>query len=88
MFCEKGVSVPIGIFKIVFIRATKTAFAFVMPNTDHDAGSDQPAFLDKFRVSIPALEAVTSLKFFRELEGESIGTGRTCAPGRPWVTTP
>jgi DNA/RNA endonuclease G (NUC1) len=85
VFCDKGVSVPIGVFKIFYVRATRTAYAFVMPNIDHDAGSDQTAFLDKFRVSIPALENVTNLKFFRELAGESIGAGRICAPGRPWV---
>lgn len=86
VFCQKGVSVPIGVFKIFYVRATKTAYAFVMPNIDHDAGSDQTAYLDKFRISIPALEAITNLKFFRRLAVESIGTGPTCAPGRPWVT--
>lgn len=86
VFCDKGVSVPIGVFKIIYVRATTTAYAFVMPNIDHDAGSDQTAYLDKFRISVAALENVTNLKFFRELAVESTGTGRACAPGRPWVT--
>ncbi len=85
VFCDKGVAVPIGIFKIIYVRSTKTAFAFVMPNIDHDAGSDQLGYLDKFRVSISALEEATNLKFFRQLAVESVGTGATCAPGRPWV---
>jgi DNA/RNA endonuclease G (NUC1) len=85
VFCNKGVSVPIGVYKIIYIRKTKTAYAFVMPNIDHDPGSDQTAYLDKFRISIPALENITNLKFFRELAVESIGTGATCAPDRPWV---
>jgi DNA/RNA endonuclease G (NUC1) len=86
VFCEKGVAVPIGLFKIVYVRATKTAYAFLMPNIDHSAGSDQTGYLDKFRISIKALEDATKLKFFRKLAVESIGTGASCAPGRPWVT--
>ena len=89
VFCDKGVSVPIGVFKILYIRKTKTAYAFVMPNIDHTPGSDQPAYLDKFRVSIPALEKVTNLQFFRDLTGDDqVGIGATCAPGRPWVLEP
>lgn len=88
VFCDKGVSVPIGIFKIFYVRKTRTAYAFVMPNVDHDAGSNQTAYLDRFRVSIPALENVTRLQFFRDLTGTHTGIGRTCAPDRPWVSTP
>jgi DNA/RNA endonuclease G (NUC1) len=87
VFCQKGVSVPIGVYKIIYVRATKTAYAFLMPNIDHDAGSDQTGYLDKFRISIAAIESVTGLKFFRELAVDGVGTGGTCAPGRPWVTS-
>jgi DNA/RNA endonuclease G (NUC1) len=88
VFCEKGVAVPIGLFKIIYVRKTRTAYAFVMPNVDHDPGSDQTAYLDRFRVSIAALEKATRLQFFRDLTGQHIGIGSDCAGDRPWVSTP
>ena len=81
---EGGVGVPIGIFKIILTE--DDAYAFVMPNRDHDRhGVPVRTYLEGFRVSIAALEAVTGLEFFRNIPEE---TGRRlieqCAPGTLW----
>jgi len=69
--CEYGVSVPAGLFKIVYIPETNRAFGFVLSNEDHrelkESGVDNTVYLEEWRVSIEAIEFATSLKFFTKL---------------------
>jgi hypothetical protein len=36
-------------------------------------------------VSVAAIEGVTAIKFFREIDGGFETIVRDCAPGRPWA---
>ena len=66
--CSGGVAVPIAIFKIVYDSKKNEIFAFLLPNRIHDSsGSDMNTYLDRFRVSVAAIEGLTGLQFFREL---------------------
>ena len=66
--CSGGVAVPIALYKIVYDRKRDEIYAFLLPNRVHDsAGSDMKAYLDRFRVSVTAIEGLTGLQFFREL---------------------
>ena len=66
--CSGGVAVPIAIFKIVYDSKKDEIFAFLLPNRVHDdTGTDMKAYLDRFRVSVAAIEGLTGLQFFREL---------------------
>jgi endonuclease G len=66
--CSGGVAVPIAIFKIAYDSRTDEIFAFLLPNRVHNnTGDDMQAYLDRFRVSVSAIEGLTGLQFFREL---------------------
>ncbi|MEM7439142.1 MAG: DNA/RNA non-specific endonuclease [Pseudomonadota bacterium] len=70
--CEKGVAVPAGLFKIVYFRDSGRMFAFAMSNVDHrdldDDWPDNDDYLDTWRVSVDAVEKVTGLEFFPEID--------------------
>ncbi len=69
--CENGVNVPAGLFKIIYVPKTNRAFGFVLSNEDHRklkrSGVNNTAYLEKWRVSIEAIEFATNLKFFTNL---------------------
>ena len=69
--CDAGVSVPAGLFKIIYVPETNRAFGFLMSNEDHrklkKRGVDNTAYLEEWRTSIGAIEEAANLKFFTNL---------------------
>lgn len=85
--CDRGgVGVPVGVFKIIYDADKGDAYAFVLPNRDHDRGNtDIRPYLETFRVSVDAIESVTGLQFFTELPDDKRRQAREqCAPGTLW----
>jgi DNA/RNA endonuclease G (NUC1) len=85
--CERGgVGVPVGLFKIIYDARSGDAYAFVLPNRDHDRGGTEiRPYLETFRVSVDAIESVTGLRFFAELPADKRRQAREqCAPGTLW----
>ena len=66
---DKGVAVPIGLFKIIHDPKNKRTNAYVMPNIDHRGGEKTRAieFIKKFRTTVRAVERSTGLTFLSAL---------------------
>lgn len=67
--CNKSVTVPIALYKIIYDAKKSEVYAFLIPNRMHDSKTDDALlpYLDSFRVTVAAIESVTGLQFFREL---------------------
>jgi endonuclease G len=68
--CENGVTVPIGMFKIIYDPRNKRANAYIMPNIDHrplDKSRDPLAYLKKYRVAVRTVEQYTGLQFLHAI---------------------
>jgi DNA/RNA endonuclease G (NUC1) len=66
--CAAGVSVPAGMFKIVYDPVMQNAFAVLMENENHTGKYKKGAdYIEAHRVSIGTLEDLTGLTFFTAL---------------------
>jgi endonuclease G len=68
--CEAGVTVPVGMFKIMYDPRGQRVNAYLLPNIDHTEAGESPSpadYLNKFRVTVHAVERATGLEFFRDL---------------------
>jgi endonuclease G, mitochondrial len=66
----EGVSVPIGLFKIIYDPGMKRANAYVMPNIDHRPlikKSDASSYLKGFQTPVSIVEDLTGIQFFPNL---------------------
>jgi endonuclease G len=72
VLCTTGVAVPVALFKIIYDRKKAAAYAFVLPNRDHSSKTDAEArpYLETFRTTVAAVQDVTGLQFFLNLQGE------------------
>lgn len=64
---EIGISVPAGLYKIVYVPETSRIFGFVMPNIDHRPLKGRlptDRYLERWRATIGVIEDLTSLEFF------------------------
>jgi len=81
--CEDGVAVPSAMFKLIYDPNMQRANAFLMPNIDHRnvAGfSNSVHYVERYQVTVQALEDVTHLNFFPALsESERRPIERQCA---------
>jgi DNA/RNA endonuclease G (NUC1) len=62
VFCSKDVSVPIGVFKIVYDPKKGDAYAFLMPNKEYETGQDLDTARDTltpYRVTVAVIERAT-----------------------------
>jgi endonuclease G len=68
--CEDGVTVPSAMFKLIYDPNTRRANVFLMPNINHRtvAGfSNSLDYIERYQVTVRALEDVTHLNFFPAL---------------------
>lgn len=68
--CDDGVTVPVGLYKIIYDPAMKRTNAYVLPNIDHrplETDSDALEYLKRYRVSLKAVERYTGLGFLTAL---------------------
>jgi endonuclease G len=68
--CEKGVAVPVGLYKIIYDPAMMRANAYILPNIDHrplETDSDPLEYLKRFRVSLKVVERYTGIGFLTAL---------------------
>lgn len=85
--CKTGVGVPIALYKIIYDPKTGDAYAFVLPNRDHDSqtGDQARPYLEKFRVTVAVIEAATGLHFFPAMTAAKQDQAvNKCAPGTLW----
>jgi DNA/RNA endonuclease G (NUC1) len=64
------VSIPIGLYKIVYDPKLKRTNAYIMPNIDHRPlrdGTTMDTYLNKFRVPVSVVEAHTGIRFFPDM---------------------
>ncbi|MCP5088230.1 MAG: hypothetical protein GY952_15670 [Rhodobacteraceae bacterium] len=66
--CPNGVTVPAGMYKIIYNTENKRVFAYLMGNYDHrntdDEWPDNDDYLEQHRVSVDAIEKLTDVEFF------------------------
>jgi endonuclease G len=87
--CPKGVTVPIAMYKIIYEPGSKTAHAYVLANKNHTPGKDRRAYLEKFQVSVAALQRLTSVEFFGALSpADRANVVDKCAREKPWQKAP
>lgn len=88
VYCNKGVAVPIGLYKIVYDPKAGDAYAFLMPNREYETGQGLAAALDtlsRYRVNVGVIETITGLRFFPKLPAQKRDKAvNACAPGTLW----
>lgn len=63
--CDPGVSVPAGLFKVVFVPETGRIFGFLMSNEDHrriDGSASTDRYIKRWQVSLDVIESLTSVE--------------------------
>ncbi len=69
--CAAGVSVPAGMFKIVYDPGMENAFAVLMTNENHTGEYRRTRdYIEAHRVGISTIEQLTGLNFFSALPAE------------------
>lgn len=67
---EEGVTIPAGLFKIIYDPSIPRANAFIMPNINHREAADfteASEYLKKFQVTVQVVEKFTGLEFLRDM---------------------
>ena len=65
--CDDGVTVPSAMFKLIYDPRMRRANVFLMPNINHrNVGdfSNSLDYIERYQVTVRALEQVTHLEFF------------------------
>jgi len=69
--CEAGVTVPVGLYKIIYDPRRVRANAYILPNLDHrltQKKTDSLEYLERFRTSVHVVEDQTGLRFLLALD--------------------
>ena len=72
--CDGGVTVPVGLYKIIYDPAAKRANAYILPNIDHRAletDKDPLEYLKRYRTTLRVVERQTGLRFLAALPARS-----------------
>ena len=70
--CEEGqgVSIPIGMYKVIYDAKNGRANAYILPNIDHrplDTSKDPLEYLKRYRTAVRTVEQYTGLQFLRDI---------------------
>jgi endonuclease G len=67
---DKGVAIPLGLYKVIYDAKNKRANAYILPNIDHrklDKSKDPLEYLKRYRVAVRTVEQFTGLQFLRDI---------------------
>lgn len=86
--CTSGVSVPIGVYKVIYDAKEDVAYAFILPNREHPSktGTEVRPYLETFQTTVAVVEKLTGVEFFRDMSAERQNKlVKQCATEKLWA---